>query len=118
MKLEGRVSGSQPLSVSWYKDDGEIFSSDFYDISFKSNVAVMCIKNAKATESGIYLCTASNEAGSASFQVSVHITGRQCCLLHDFTSFFSILVVFSLCIIFLEVFWIEILDCYCINIVH
>lgn len=77
MKLEGRVSGSQPLSVSWYKDNREINTSDIYDISFKSNTAVMCLKKATVTDSGIYTCSASNEAGTASFQVVVNIAGSQ-----------------------------------------
>lgn len=118
MKLEGRVSGSQPLSVSWYKDNGEIFTSDIYDIFLKSNMAVMCIKNAKATESGIYMCTASNEAGSASFQVEVNITGRQFCLWHDLTFYFSILDVFPLCIILLIIFFLRYFVMNTVNIFH
>lgn len=77
VKLEGRVSGSQPLSVSWYKDNREINTSDIYDISFKSNTAVMCLKKATVKDSGVYACRASNEAGTASFQVVVNITGSQ-----------------------------------------
>lgn len=77
MKLESRVSGSQPLSVIWYKDNREINTSDIYDISFKSNVAGMCLRKATVTDSGVYTCSASNEAGTASFQVVVNITGSQ-----------------------------------------
>lgn len=75
MKLEGRVSGSQPMSVSWFKDDLEIHSSDKYDISFKSNVAVLCIKSSQVTDSGRYTCRAANEAGTASCDVAVGISG-------------------------------------------
>lgn len=77
VKLEGRVSGSQPLSVSWYKDNSELNTSDIYDISFKSNTAVICLKKASVKDSGVYTCRASNEAGTASFQVVVNITGSQ-----------------------------------------
>ncbi|KTF71343.1 hypothetical protein cypCar_00035221, partial [Cyprinus carpio] len=77
VKLESRVSGSQPLSVSWYKDNREIDTSDIYDISFKSNTAVMCLKKATVTDSGVYTCSASNEAGTASFQVVVNITEQK-----------------------------------------
>uniref|UniRef100_A0A3Q0QQA2 Ig-like domain-containing protein n=1 Tax=Amphilophus citrinellus TaxID=61819 RepID=A0A3Q0QQA2_AMPCI len=76
VKIEGRVSGSQPLSVTWYKDDLEIHSSDKYDISFKSNVAVLCIKNSQVSDSGRYSCQASNEAGRASCDISVGISGE------------------------------------------
>jgi len=84
MKLEGRVSGSQPLSVSWYKDNSELNTSDNYDISFKDNTALICLKKASVKDSGVYTCRASNEAGTASFQVVVNITGSQYGLLHDF----------------------------------
>uniref|UniRef100_A0A3B4TD64 Titin n=1 Tax=Seriola dumerili TaxID=41447 RepID=A0A3B4TD64_SERDU len=75
VKIEGRVSGSQPMSVSWFKDSTEIHSSDKYDISFKSNVAVLCIKSSQMSDSGRYSCQASNEAGRASCDVTVGITG-------------------------------------------
>lgn len=76
VKIEGRVTGSQPMSVSWFKDSSEIYSSDKYDISFKSNVAVLCIKSSKMADSGRYSCQASNEAGKASCDVTVGILGR------------------------------------------
>uniref|UniRef100_A0A8C5FWE1 Titin n=1 Tax=Gadus morhua TaxID=8049 RepID=A0A8C5FWE1_GADMO len=73
VKIEGRVAGSQPMAVSWYKGDMEIHSSDKYDISFKSNAAVLCIKNSQVSDSGKYSCQASNEAGKASCGVSLDV---------------------------------------------
>lgn len=75
VKMEGRVSGSQPMSIGWFKDNTEIHSSDKYDISFKSNVAVLCIKSSQVSDSGSYTCQASNEAGSVSCDVTVGISG-------------------------------------------
>lgn len=75
MKIEARVAGSQPMIVNWYKDDKEIFSSDRYDITFKSNMAVMVIKSSSTSDSGTYTCKVTNEAGSASCQVLAHISG-------------------------------------------
>lgn len=75
VKMEGRVSGSQPISVSWFKDDTEIHSSDKYDISFKSNVAVLCIKSSLVADSGKYSCKASNEAGQASCDITLGVSG-------------------------------------------
>lgn len=76
VKIEGRVSGSQPMSVSWFKDDSEIQTSDKYDVSFKSNVAVLCIKGSLVADSGMYSCRATNEAGQASCNVTVGISGK------------------------------------------
>lgn len=76
MKIEGRVSGSQPMLISWFKDDSEIQTSDKYDVSFKSNVAVLCIKGSQVEDSGRYSCRATNEAGQASCEVTVGISGK------------------------------------------
>ena len=75
VKMEGRVSGSQPMSISWFRDSTEIHSSDKYDISFKSNVAVLCIKSSQVSDSGSYTCQASNEAGRAKCDITVGISG-------------------------------------------
>lgn len=75
VKIEGRVSGSQPLTVNWYKDGREIFSSDCYDVTFKSSLAVLCIKKSQLSDNGTYMCKVSNEAGTASYEVSIKITG-------------------------------------------
>nr|XP_019960350.1 PREDICTED: titin-like [Paralichthys olivaceus] len=74
VKMEGRVSGSQPISITWFRDNTEIHSSDKYDISFKSNVAVLCIKSSQVSDSGSYTCQASNEAGRASCDITVGIS--------------------------------------------
>lgn len=76
VKMESRVSGSQPLTVTWYKNDNEIYGSDKHDVSFKNNVAVLCVREATGSDGGVYTCAASNEAGKASCRVSLTITGR------------------------------------------
>jgi len=75
VKIEARVAGSQPLTVNWYKDEREIFTSDCYDVTFKSSLAVLCIKKSQLSDSGTYMCKISNEAGTASCEVSIQITG-------------------------------------------
>lgn len=77
IKLEGRVSGTQPLSISWYKDNKQIFNSDSCEMSFKGNLAVLCIKKSQTSDSGTYTCSASNEAGTASYTVVMNITGTE-----------------------------------------
>lgn len=76
VKIEGRVSGSQPLTITWHKDNREIFASGKYDITFKNNMAVLLVKNSSVSDSGVYLCQVSNEAGKASCQVSLSVTGK------------------------------------------
>lgn len=75
VSLEARVSGSQPLSVTWFKDNTEISASNKYDISFKNNVAVLGVHDSTTSDGGVYTCEASNEAGKVSCQVSLTISG-------------------------------------------
>lgn len=82
VKLEARLAGSPPLNIRWLKDNKEISSSDNIHISFKSNVALLCINPARNSDSGNYMCEASNEAGMVTCYVKVTITGRVCvCLI-------------------------------------
>lgn len=76
VKMEGRVSGSQPLTVTWCKDNREIKTSEKYDITFKNNMAVLLVKNSSVSDGGVYLCQVSNEAGKASCQVSLSVSGK------------------------------------------
>lgn len=87
VKIEGRVAGSQPLTVNWYKDGTEIFTSDCYDVTFKTGLAVLCIKKSQLSDSGTYMCKVSNEAGTASYEVSVKITGIQLVSMSSFSYF-------------------------------
>nr|XP_023862865.1 titin-like isoform X2 [Salvelinus alpinus] len=74
VKIEGRLSGSQPIDIVWSKNHSEIHASDKYEMEFKSNVAMLYIKSSQLSDSGAYTCTATNEAGSASYQVSLNIS--------------------------------------------
>lgn len=73
--MESRVSGSQPLTVTWFKDNSEIYGSDKYDVSFQNNLATLSVRDTLSSDSGVYTCTATNEAGQASCRVSLNITG-------------------------------------------
>uniref|UniRef100_A0A8C0ZKC9 Ig-like domain-containing protein n=1 Tax=Cyanistes caeruleus TaxID=156563 RepID=A0A8C0ZKC9_CYACU len=64
LKLEGRVSGSQPLTVAWYKNNQEVHSSAHCEISFKNNTLLLHIKTVEQSDAGLYTCKVSNEAGS------------------------------------------------------
>ncbi|XP_074925906.1 titin-like [Chelonoidis abingdonii] len=64
LKLEGRVSGSQPLTVAWYKNNQEIYQSPNCEISFLKNTILLQIKSAAQADAGLYTCKVSNEAGS------------------------------------------------------
>lgn len=96
VKIEARVAGSQPMIVNWYKDDKEIFTSDRYDITFKTNIAAMVIKSSSSSDSGTYTCKVTNEAGYASCQVLACITGAFFSGLHTFLILFPYFTLFKM----------------------
>lgn len=75
VKIEAQLSGSQPLAVTWYKDRREICAADKYETSFEDNMAVLSLRSCSRADSGLYTCCASNDAGKASCEVSVAISG-------------------------------------------
>lgn len=99
VNLESRVFGTQPLSISWYKDNKQISSSDNCEMSFIGNEAVLCIKNSQTSDSGTYTCSASNEAGTTSFNVVMSITGTDNLVYSLYWSSRSLLAFWPLCMV-------------------
>ena len=75
-KLEGRVAGSQPISVAWYKNNIEIHPTSNCEITFKNNTLLLQIKRAGMDDAGLYTCKVSNDAGSALCTSSIVIKGK------------------------------------------
>ncbi|NWW99578.1 TITIN protein, partial [Caloenas nicobarica] len=63
-RLDCRISGSLPMTVSWFKQDTEITSSAKYTVHFAEGSASLEIKHLDASDAGVYICRATNSAGS------------------------------------------------------
>ncbi|NXM99795.1 TITIN protein, partial [Sylvia borin] len=64
IELQAAVQGSQPISVLWLKDKGEIIrESDNLWISYSENIATLQIGNAEPNNAGKYICQIKNDAG-------------------------------------------------------
>lgn len=64
IELQAAVEGSQPISVQWLKDKGEIIrESDNLRISYSENIATVWIGNAEPANAGKYICQIKNDAG-------------------------------------------------------
>lgn len=74
--MECRVSGSQPLLVSWYKDDIEIASGDRYKIDFSEGTASVTITSLEQSDGGAYSCRASNNAGEKETSGTLCVKGQ------------------------------------------
>uniref|UniRef100_S4RBA9 Ig-like domain-containing protein n=1 Tax=Petromyzon marinus TaxID=7757 RepID=S4RBA9_PETMA len=77
VKLDSRVSGSQPIAITWTKDDKDLHAHPGRELSFKNNIALMSLKSTKVSDSGLYVCKAENEAGTATFKVTLNIKERK-----------------------------------------
>ncbi|KAF1662939.1 Titin, partial [Aptenodytes patagonicus] len=63
-RLDCKISGSLPMTVSWFKQDTEITSSAKYTVHFTEGSASLEIKHLDASDAGVYICRATNSAGS------------------------------------------------------
>uniref|UniRef100_A0A8C9ZCG2 Ig-like domain-containing protein n=1 Tax=Sander lucioperca TaxID=283035 RepID=A0A8C9ZCG2_SANLU len=75
--LECRVAGSQPLVVSWYKDNKEIHSNYKYKLEFSEIKASLTITGLEQSDGGVYKCRASNDAGEKETSGSLSIKGQK-----------------------------------------
>lgn len=74
--LECQVDEDRKVTVSWSKDGNRIPPGKDYKIYFEDKIASLEIPLSKLKDSGTYVCTASNEAGSSSSSAAVTIRGK------------------------------------------
>lgn len=73
--LECRVVGSQPMVVSWFKDNKEIHSDAKYQLSFSESAASVTITGLDTVDGGVFICRASNEAGQSETSGTLTVKG-------------------------------------------
>uniref|UniRef100_A0A672U6F7 Ig-like domain-containing protein n=1 Tax=Strigops habroptila TaxID=2489341 RepID=A0A672U6F7_STRHB len=76
VRLECQVDEDRKVTVGWTKDGNKIPPGKDYKIYFEDKIASLEIPLAKLKDSGHYVCTASNEAGSSSSSASVTVRGK------------------------------------------
>uniref|UniRef100_A0A7M4F499 Ig-like domain-containing protein n=1 Tax=Crocodylus porosus TaxID=8502 RepID=A0A7M4F499_CROPO len=62
-RLDCKVAGSLPMTVSWFKRDTEIKTSAKYTVHFAEGSASLEIKHLDTNDAGLYTCRATNSAG-------------------------------------------------------
>uniref|UniRef100_A0A8C9EUP9 Ig-like domain-containing protein n=1 Tax=Pavo cristatus TaxID=9049 RepID=A0A8C9EUP9_PAVCR len=73
IRLECQVDEDRKVRVEWTKDGNKIPPGKDYKIYFEDKIASLEIPLAKLKDSGHYVCTVSNEAGSSSSSASVAV---------------------------------------------
>lgn len=74
-RFECKITGSPEITVTWYRNNQDIRTSDKYSISFQNSLAVLEIADVKEEDSGDYSCEAQNEAGVNSCNIAIQVKG-------------------------------------------
>lgn len=75
LQLKCHVHGSEPINVQWFKDRKEIKPSEKLNMTFIDGTATVEIKTVAKTDSGDFLCKATNEAGTDNSKAKLTIQG-------------------------------------------
>lgn len=73
--MECKVAGSQPMTVSWFKEGKEIISGQKYLTEFKESTASLKILHLESADAGAYSCRANNSAGKAETNGTLQVKG-------------------------------------------
>lgn len=78
VSMDCKVSGSQPMTISWFKDDLEIAAGAKYQPEFKDSSASLTINRLEKVDSGVYKCKATNSAGFKETSGTLYVKGYEC----------------------------------------
>lgn len=76
LRLECKVNGTAPLTVTWYKHDTKVTDGVNHRTSFVDSVAVLELLTTSFDDDGVYTCEAQNDAGSVSCSTTLTVKGQ------------------------------------------
>lgn len=75
VSMNCKVSGSQPMTVTWFKDDQEIETGAKFQPEMKDSSITLTIIHLEKADSGVYKCKASNPAGCKETSAILYVKG-------------------------------------------
>lgn len=88
LHLECQVDEDTGVTVTWTRDSRKVHQSPECKLSFEDKTVTLDILKATLKDCGNYVCTVTNEAGSATCSTSVKVQGKSCPV--DFHGYCSI----------------------------
>lgn len=76
--MDCKVSGSQPMTIDWFKDDQEIVCGAKFKPEFKDGSAMLRVIRLEKADSGVYKCRATNSAGFKETSGTLYVKGYEC----------------------------------------
>lgn len=76
LRLECQLDEDTGVTITWTRDGKKVHQSMECKLSFEDKVASVEIPKSKLKDSGKYVCTATNEAGSSSCEAVVSVQGK------------------------------------------
>lgn len=75
IQLECKVSGSQPITISWFKEGNDITTGTKYKTEMKESTAILKITDLETSDAGVFTCHATNAAGHSETSGTVSVKG-------------------------------------------
>lgn len=75
VSLQCTLKGSEPMTVSWMKDNHELKEAEYIQITYENKTALLLITNLQGKHGGKYSCQAQNQAGSQTCSAVLTVKG-------------------------------------------
>lgn len=76
LHLESQVDEDIGVTISWTKDDKKLHNTVDCKLSFEDKMASLDVLKANLRDTGNYICTATNDAGSTVYSCVVMVQGK------------------------------------------
>uniref|UniRef100_A0A3B3YUD1 Ig-like domain-containing protein n=1 Tax=Poecilia mexicana TaxID=48701 RepID=A0A3B3YUD1_9TELE len=85
VSLQCTLKGSEPITVTWLKDNHELKEAENVNISYENKTALLHINGLHNKHGGKYSCQAQNQAGSQTCSAVLTVKGRLNLLILGYT---------------------------------